>query len=190
MTLNKWNSKLLAYLLGLIVASFSAVTLAELQPGATAPSFTAPAALAGQTFTFTLNDALKKGPVVVYFYPKAFTTGCTIEANLFAQAMDEFKQYNATVIGVSADDMDTLTKFSTGPCGGKFAVASDLDRKIIQAYDAALKIRPDMADRISYVVTPDHKILLTFSSMSPDQHVSQSLAAVRTWHTKTIEQKK
>lgn len=190
MTLIKGNTKLFAYLLGLIVVSFSAVTLAELQPGTTAPSFTAPAALAGQTFTFSLNDALKKGPVVVYFYPKAFTTGCTIEANLFAQAMDEFKQYNATVIGVSADDMDTLSKFSTGPCGGKFAVASDLDRKIIQAYDASLKILPNMADRISYVVTPDHKIQFAFSSMSPDQHVSQSLAAVRTWHTKTIEQNK
>ena len=190
MTLIKGNAKGFAYLLGLVVVSICSIVSAELQPGSQAPLFSAPAALAGQTYTFSLNDALKNGPVVVYFYPKAFTTGCTIEANLFAQAMDEFKQYNTTVIGVSADEMDTLIKFSTGPCGGKFAVASDLDRKIIQAYDASLKIVPNMADRISYVVTPDQKIQLTISSMNPDQHVSQSLAAVRALHQKTIQQNK
>jgi peroxiredoxin len=152
--------------------------------GVTAPSFTAPAALAGQTYSFVLADALKKGPVVVYFYPKAFTSGCTIEAQLFAQATDKFAELNATVIGVSGDDLETLKKFSQGPCGGKFAVAADLDRKIIKAYDAGMMLMPSMASRISYVVTPDSKILFVHSGMSPDQHVSSTLAALQAWHAK------
>jgi peroxiredoxin len=157
---------------------------AELKVGVTAPSFTAPAALAGQTYSFVLADALKKGPVVVYFYPKAFTSGCTIEAQLFAQATDKFAELNATVIGVSGDDLETLKKFSQGPCGGKFAVAADLDRKIIKAYDAGMMLMPSMASRISYVVTPDSKILFVHSGMSPDQHVSSTLAALQAWHAK------
>jgi peroxiredoxin len=152
--------------------------------GAAAPSFTAPAALAGQTYNFVLAEALKKGPVVVYFYPKAFTSGCTIEAQLFAQATDKFAELKATVIGVSSDDIETLKKFSQGPCGGKFAVAADLDRKIIKAYDAGMMLMPSMASRISYVVTPDSKILFVHSGMSPDQHVSSTLAALQAWHAK------
>ena len=157
---------------------------AELKVGAAAPSFTAPAALAGQTYNFVLAEALKKGPVVVYFYPKAFTSGCTIEAQLFAQATDKFAELKATVIGVSSDDIETLKKFSQGPCGGKFAVAADLDRKIIKAYDAGMMLMPSMASRISYVVTPDSKILFVHSGMSPDQHVSSTLAALQAWHAK------
>lgn len=157
---------------------------AELKVGANAPSFTAPAALAGQTYNFVLAEALKKGPVVVYFYPKAFTSGCTIEAQLFAEATDKFAALKATVIGVSADDLDTLKKFSEGPCGGKFAVAADLDRSIIKAYDAGMMILPDMASRISYVVTPDSKILFVHSGMNPDQHVINTLAALQAWQLK------
>jgi len=157
---------------------------AELKVGAAAPSFTAPAALAGETYNFVLAEALKKGPVVVYFYPKAFTSGCTIEAQLFAQATDKFAELKATVIGVSSDDIETLKKFSLGPCGGKFAVAADLDRKIIKAYDAGMMLMPSMASRISYVVTPDSKILFVHSGMSPDQHVSSTLAALQAWHAK------
>lgn len=157
---------------------------AQLKPGAQAPGFTAQAALAGQPFEFDLAAALSKGPVVVYFYPKAFTSGCTIEAQLFAQAMDDFKAVNTTVVGVSGDDIDTLKKFSEGPCGGKFAVAADPDGDIIKAYDAGFAIIPGMADRISYAVAPDGTILQTYESMSPDQHVSRTLAAVRDWHAK------
>ena len=157
---------------------------AELKAGATAPSFTASAALAGQTYNFVLAEALKKGPVVVYFYPKAFTTGCTIEAQLFAEATDKFAALKATVIGVSGDDIETLKKFSQGPCGGKFAVAADLDRSIIKAYDAAMLVMPSMASRISYVVTPDSKILFVHSGMNPDQHVSNTLAALQAWQAK------
>ncbi|MCD8566292.1 MAG: peroxiredoxin [Burkholderiaceae bacterium] len=131
---------------------------------------------------FDLQATLKQGPVVVYFYPKAFTSGCTVEAQLFAQAMDDFKAVDTTVVGVSGDNIDTLKKFSEGPCGGKFAVAADPDGKIIKAYDAGLAIIPGMADRISYAVSPDGTILETYESMSPDQHVTRTLAAVRDWH--------
>ena len=167
--------------LGLFVC---ATAWAELKVGATAPGFTAPAALAGQTYNFVLAESLKKGPVVVYFYPKAFTTGCTIEAQLFAEATDKFAALKATVIGVSGDDIETLKKFSQGPCGGKFAVAADLDRSIIKAYDAGMMLKPDMASRISYVVTPDSKILFVHSGMNPDQHVSNTLAALQAWQAK------
>lgn len=138
--------------------------------------------MAGKPFEFDLQAALDQGPVVVYFYPKAFTSGCTIEAQLFAQAMDDFKAVNTTVVGVSGDDIDTLKKFSEGPCGGKFPVAADPDGKIIKAYDAGFAIIPGMADRISYAVAPDGTILQTYESMSPDQHVTRTLAAVRDWH--------
>jgi peroxiredoxin len=160
---------------------------AELKAGAKAPDFTAPAALAGQAYSFDLKEALKKGPVVVYFYPKAFTSGCTIEATLFAEASDQFKEMNATVIGVSGDDIDTLKKFSTGPCGGKFAVAADLDRSIMKSYDATLTLLPSVADRISYVVTPDFKIFFVHSSMNPDKHVSETLKAVKAWKAKQVK---
>lgn len=171
-------------ILGLLGLFGMTAVHAELKPGANAPAFSAQAALAGNTFTFSLAEALKKGAVVVYFYPKAFTTGCTIEANLFAQSIDEFSKNQSTVIGVSGDDIETLKKFSTGPCGGKFAVAADEDRSIMKSYDAALKIIPSMADRISYVITPDMKILSVFSSMNPEQHVSRSLEAVKAWNSK------
>jgi peroxiredoxin Q/BCP len=159
--------------------------LAQLQPGATAPAFSAPAALAGNTFTFTLTEALKTGPVIVYFYPKAFTSGCSIEANLFAQATDDFQALGATVIGVSGDDIETLKKFSLGPCGGKFAVAADLDRTTMKAYQATMFFSSAMASRISYVVTPDQKIYFTHASLNPDQHVSSTLAAVKRWREQT-----
>ena len=163
----------------------SSVAMAQLKPGATAPTFTAPAALAGKTFTFSLVDTLKTGPVVVYFYPKAFTSGCSIEANLFAQATEDFQALGATVIGVSGDDIETLKKFSLGPCGGKFAVAADLDRTTMKAYQATLFFSSEMATRISYVVTPDLKIFFTHASLSPDQHVSSTLAAVKRWREQT-----
>ena len=163
----------------------SSVAMAQLKPGATAPTFTAPAALAGKTFTFNLVDTLKTGPVVVYFYPKAFTSGCSIEANLFAQATEDFQALGATVIGVSGDDIETLKKFSLGPCGGKFAVAADLDRTTMKAYQATLVFSSEMASRISYVVTPDLKIFFTHASLSPDQHVSSTLAAVKRWREQT-----
>lgn len=176
--------KLPGCLYGLLLCVLIGPAQAQLKVGQNAPIFTANAALAGKPFTFSLAQSLEKGPVVVYFYPKAFTSGCSIEASLFAQAADAFAEFGATVVGVSGDDIATLERFSLGPCGGKFAVASDADRSIIRAYDAALFFKSDMAGRISYVVTPDRKIYFVHSSLSPDQHVSSTLAAVKRWHSR------
>ncbi|NKF23195.1 peroxiredoxin [Solimonas marina] len=153
---------------------------AALKVGATAPDFSAPAALAGKDYAFSLAAALKQGPVVVYFYPKAFTKGCTIEAHQFAKAMDEYKALGASVIGVSADNIDTLHKFSESECGGKFPVASDPDQKIMNSYDAKLPL-VNYASRISYVIAPNGKIIYEYSAMDPSNHVSNTLEAIKKW---------
>ena len=178
------TDRLARWFYALVMCMWVVPAYAQLKVGQNAPPFTAQAALAGKPFEFSLANSLKKGPVVVYFYPKAFTSGCSIEATLFAQATEEFEKYNATVIGVSGDDIATLERFSLGPCGGKFAVASDADRSIIRAYDASLFFKSDMAGRISYVVTPDNKIYFVHSSLNPDQHVTMTLAAVKRWHAR------
>ena len=178
------SSRALLVMLTLILMLFASSVKAQLKPGAAAPMFSAPAALAGQEYRFDLQAALQKGPVVVYFYPKAFTSGCTIEAQMFAQNMDSFQGMNAAVVGVSGDDIKTLKSFSEGPCGGKFAVAADLDRSIMKAYGAAKWIQVGMADRISYVIAPDATILAVFDGISPVEHVNRSLDAVRQWHLK------
>jgi peroxiredoxin len=155
---------------------------AALKPGVTAPLFTTQASLAGKPFDFSLAEALKSGPVVLYFYPAAFTSGCTVEAHEFAEATDKFKALGATVIGVSHDNIDTLNKFSVSECRNKFAVAADADQKITKAYDAVLGFKPEYADRISYVITPDGKIIYEYTAMmSPEKHVANTLAAVQKW---------
>lgn len=154
---------------------------AALQVGAPAPGFTIEATLAGDAFSFSLDEALKKGPVVLYFYPAAFTKGCTIEAHNFAEATDEYKKYGATVLGVSADKLDKLKEFSVSACRSKFAVGADPDAKIIRAYDAKMAFMPNMANRISYVITPDHKIYYEYSSLDPDLHVKNTMDAVKKW---------
>src|SRR5271168_1642208 len=113
--------------LGLGTYLMAAPLYAALQPGAQAPDFTTQATLAGKPFTFSLADALKKGPVVLYFYPAAFTSGCTVEAHDFADATDKFAALGATVIGVSHDNIATLDKFSVSDCRSKFPVAADPD---------------------------------------------------------------
>jgi peroxiredoxin Q/BCP len=154
---------------------------AALSVGDPAPDFTAQAAVGGKEFTFTLSDALKKGPVVLYFYPKSFTSGCTAEAHNFAEATDRFKSLGATVIGMSNDDIDTQKKFSVLECRNKFAVAADRGAHVMKQYDAVLKGDPNMADRISYVIAPDGKVIYAFASMSPDGHVDNTLDAVQRW---------
>ena len=154
---------------------------AALKVGDKAPDFTAQASIGGTVFEFVLADALKKGPVVLYFYPAAFTEGCTIEAHDFADATDEYRKLGATVIGVSHDDIDKLNRFSVSECRSKFAVAADTDQHIMKAYDAVLKIAPKYADRTSYVITPDGSIVYEYTSLDPDQHVANTLAAVRKW---------
>ena len=156
-------------------------SLAALKVGADAPDFTTEAALAGRATPFSLAQTLKNGPVVLYFYPKAFTSGCTIEAHNFAEATERFAALGATVVGVSNDNIDTLKKFSVEACRNKFRVAADEGARILKAYDAGLFIKPDMADRISYVISPQGKILYVYSSLSPDQHVENTLKAVEQW---------
>lgn len=154
---------------------------AALDVGAPAPDFNAPASLGGNVYTFKLHEALKQGPVVLYFFPAAFTQGCTIEAHNFAEATDEYKALGATVIGVSTDDIDTLKKFSVSECRNKFAVAADRDGKIIKAYDAVHDRRPDYAQRVSYVISPEGKILYEYTDMSPESHVANTMRALRDW---------
>ncbi|WP_047197410.1 peroxiredoxin [Caldimonas brevitalea] len=171
----------------LCAASLSAVLCsalpagAALPVGAAAPDFTTEAALAGQPFKFSLADALKKGPVVLYFYPKAFTSGCTVEAHAFAEATPRFQAAGATVIGMSNDDIETLKKFSVEACRDKFAVAADRSGQIMKRYDAALGLKPDLADRVSYVISPQGKILYVYASLNPDGHVQNTLKAVEAW---------
>ena len=141
----------------------------------------AEASLGGQPFHFVLAEALKKGPVVLYFYPKAFTQGCTIEANNFADATDRYAAFGATVIGVSRDDIDTLNRFSVSECRNRFAVASDGDGRIMKAYDATIPHVLNYAKRVSYVISPQSRIVYAFSSSGPDQHVPNTLAALRQW---------
>ncbi len=155
--------------------------MAALDNGTTAPNFTTQASLGGKVYTFSLADSLKKGPVVLYFYPAAFTTGCTIEAHDFAEAVDQYKALGATVIGISHDNIDTLNKFSVSECRSKFAVAADTDQKIMKSYDAILAIKPDYANRTSYVITPDGKVFYSFTDLAPDKHVENTLAALKKW---------
>ena len=153
--------------------------LATLKVGDKAPDFTAPATLGGKPFTFHLADALKQGPVVVYFYPAAFTKGCTVEAHDFAEAMPQYQALGASVIGISHDDIATLNKFSVSECQSKFAVAADQDRHIMKSYDAALGFLTAYASRTSYVVAPDGKIAFAYSDLDPEGHVSKTLQAVQ-----------
>jgi peroxiredoxin len=166
--------------------AIAALTLAHnadaaLAVGAKAPIFSAPASLNGKPFEFSLEDALKKGPVVIYFYPAAFTKGCTVEAHMFAEAVDQYQALGASVIGVSADNIDVLNKFSVSECQGKFPVASDVGRTIMQSYDAVLAAKPEYANRTSYVLTPDGKVLFSHTDLAPDKHVANTLDALKKW---------
>jgi peroxiredoxin len=181
----------LSALLGLPI--FAALKVAD-----KAPDFSARASLAGKEFNFSLPDALKKGPVVVYFYPSAYTRGCDLEAHTFAQEKDKFDAAGATIIGVSADSIERLDQFSADPdyCAGKFPVASDADGKIAASYNLTkagakagqkdvrgVEIGHDFIERVTYVIGKDHKVIATLSSaedkISPDQHVQKALEIVQ-----------
>lgn len=152
-----------------------------LQPGAQAPDFSAKAWLAGEPFEFRLADALAKGPVVVYFFPAAFTPGCNLEARLFSESMDEFQARGANVIGVTAGNADQLAEFSSDneTCSGKFAVAADPDASIAARYGAAMAERSDRTSRTSFAIGRDGRILRVHSDMQPEQHVSQMLEGLQ-----------
>lgn len=166
--------------LGLSLFLSTVPALAALPVGAAAPDFATQGALAGKPFSFALKQALKKGPVVLYFYPKAFTSGCTIEAHEFAEATPEFNKLGATVIGMSGDDLDTLKRFSTEECRDKFAVAT-ASPDVIKRYDVALPVMSSRTNRTSYVIAPNGKIVFAYTAMSPEGHVSGTLAAVKKW---------
>lgn len=167
----------------LIAGALACSAHAALKPGDQAPDFTTQASLGGKVFTFTLSEALKKGPVVLYFYPAAFTPGCTVEAHDFAEAIGKYQALGASVIGVSHDDIETLNKFSVSECRSKFAVAADPEQHITKAYDAILAIKPQYANRTSYLIAPDGRILYEYTDLKPDRHVANTLDALQKWKT-------
>jgi peroxiredoxin len=186
-------------LIGVLLTGLITVPLlASLKMGDKAPDFSARASLAGKEFTFSLKDALKRGPVVVYFYPSAFTGGCNMEAHTFSESKEKFDAAGASIIGVSQDSIERLNAFSADPeyCAGKIAVASDADAAIAKAYDLKSSALPagmkdsrgvtidhDLTERTTFIVTPDGKIAAVLSStddkITPAQHVEKALAAVQ-----------
>ena len=181
-----------------LTALIALPVLAALKVADTAPNFSARASLAGKEFKFSLEDALKKGPAVVYFYPSAYTQGCDLEAHTFATEKDKFDAAGATIIGVSGDSIERLNVFSADPdyCAGKFPVASDADGAISKSYNlnvsaarAGMKdvkgqaIDHAFTERTTYVIGKDHKIVATLSSatdgLKPDEHVHKALDIVQ-----------
>ena len=172
---------------GMALLGLSTTASAELSTGATAPEFSTQGALAGKDFSFDLDAALKKGPVVLYFFPKAFTEGCTQEAHAFSDAIDQYKAAGAMVIGMSADNIPTLKRFSTLECRDKFPVAT-ASPKVIKEYDVAFVMNGKdlgLTDRTSYVIGQDHKIKLVHSDLDWRDHVKLTLAKVQELHGKS-----
>lgn len=172
----------LRFLAAAALLSFAAPVGAALAPGATAPEFSARGAMAGKPITVSLKAALRKGPVVLYFFPAAFTAGCNVEAKAFAAALPDFRRAGATVIGMTAGNVDQLQKFSAEHCAGKFAVAAATP-EVVQGYDVQLR-KPDgsaaaITSRTSYVIAPSGKIVFAHSDMNPTDHVRLTLEAVR-----------
>ena len=148
--------------------------------GTKAPAFETQASLAGKDFGFSLAKALKKGPVVLYFFPAAFTSGCTVEAHQFAEATEDFNKMGATVIGMAADPIEKLNKFSVQDCRNKFAVGVATPA-MIKGYDVALALVPGRTNRTSYVIAPDGKVIFAYTAMSPAGHVTGTMDAVKAW---------
>lgn len=178
----------------LISTTLAFPALAALKDGDAAPDFTAEAALAGKSFHFSLKEALQKGPVVVYFYPSAYTGGCNIQAHGFAVNHDKFTAAGASIIGVSLDSIGRLKDFSADPeyCAGKVAVASDPDGRIAKSYQLAIRdaapgkkdtrgadIGHGFAERTTFVVTPDGRIAATLGGLKPAENVQKSLETVQ-----------
>ncbi len=156
---------------------FNAPAAAQLEVGAEAPTFSTQAALAGREMGFSLQLALRRGPVVLYFYPKAFTQGCTLEANAFAEAMPDFRAAGASVIGMSNDDIATLQRFSREECRDAFPVAV-ASQRLINAYDVSLGAS-GLSSRTSYVIAADGRVAFVHSDSDYRGHVRRTLAAVR-----------
>jgi thioredoxin-dependent peroxiredoxin len=187
-------------LVGFLMSVAALPAMAALKQGDRAPPFTAQASLAGKTFTFSLKRALRKGPVVVYFYPSAYTGGCDLEAHTFAQDSAKFATAGATIIGVSLDSIERLNDFSADPkyCAGKFPTASDASGAISKSYDVAVQQGPaglkdvrgveighGFADRTTFVIARDGKIVRVISKVAPAEHVAEALAVVQQLKTKS-----
>lgn len=170
-----------AMLAAALAATLTAPASAALAVGSKAPDFTLQATQGGNVFTFSLADALKKGPVVLYFYPAAFTSGCTMEAHEFADAIAQYKDLGATVIGVSHDPVDKLQRFSVSECRSKFPVAADVNQTVMKSYDSVLPSHPQYANRTSYVIAPNGTIIYTYTNLDPSQHVENTLTALKAW---------
>lgn len=165
-----------------LAAGLALPASAALPVGSSAPVFTLQAALAGKSMTFDLAKALARGPVVLYFFPAAFTPGCTLEAHAFAEATPEFARLGATVVGVTAGNIERVEEFSRVECRDKFAVAADPGAKVAARYAAAVQADGrTLSSRTSYVIAPDGRILLSYSDRNPQQHVQRTMAAVKAY---------
>jgi len=181
-------------LFGLLTTALTLPAFAALKEGDKAPSFTIPASFAGKATTFSLQESLKKGPVVVYFYPSAYTRGCNLQAHTFSVNSDKFAAAGASIIGVSLDSITRLNEFSADPeyCAGKLSVGSDTDGKVAKAFDLTVKeaaegkvdtrgvaIDHGFAERTTFVVTPDGKIAATIGGLAPAENVAKALETVQ-----------
>lgn len=172
--------------LGLLLTVIPAQGIAALQQGAKAPDFTLNAAQGGKPFSLSLKQTLRNGPVVLYFFPAAFTPGCTMEAHLFAEANSSFNQLSARVIGVTAGNIDRVAEFSRSECRDKFAVAADPGAKVAASYDTAIRGpgQTMISSRTSFVIAPNGTILLSYTDRNPRAHIEKTLAAVRAWNAR------
>jgi len=165
---------------GAALALLGAAGSAALPTGAQAPDFTLQGAIGGKAMTFSLKKALRKGPVVLYFFPAAFTSGCTLEAHAFAEATDRFKAMHATVIGVTAGNVERVAEFSKVECRNKFAVAADPGAQIAARYDSRMQFAgKTLSDRSSFVIAPDGRIVLSYTDRNPEMHIEKTMEAVR-----------
>jgi thioredoxin-dependent peroxiredoxin len=164
--------------IALALATFAQPLSAALPVGARAPDFRTMGAVGGRPFKLHLAEQLRRGPLVLYFFPKAFTEGCTLEAKAFADAMPEFRKAGARVVGMSADDLPTLKRFSTEACRSAFPVAT-ASPATVKAYDVVLKQKPELTDRTSYVIDRKGRIVMVHSELNWKDHVAKTLTAVK-----------
>ncbi|MEB6380937.1 peroxiredoxin [Leclercia adecarboxylata] len=164
----------------LSLSVFVTPVLAALEAGSQAPNFTLQGALAGKPLTFSLQQALQKGPLVLYFFPAAFSKGCNIEANAFAKATDDFNKLGASVVGVTAGNVEQVDEFSKKECRDKFTVAADPGAKVAAKYQTLMQLNgKTLSGRTSFVIAPDGKILLSFTDRNPETHIQKTMAAVK-----------